>query len=367
MTGKTIRLLHAADLHLDSAFSALTEEQARQRRQESRELLDRLTAQVKLEGAQLVLLAGDLFDSWRVYPETVERLRFALEAMDCPVFISPGNHDFYHPASPYATERWPDNVHIFREEALTAVELPELGCVVYGAAFTASSRQSRALAELSVPADGRIHIACLHGVVDGADTPYGPIPEGDIVRSGLDYLALGHIHQRSGPQRLGATDWAYPGCPEGRGFDELGEKGVLAGTVEKGGAQLRFVPMCRRRCHVLEADVTGRTARQALEEVLAPIPAEDICRVVLTGETGEEGVELAALERDLAGRCYVLQLRDDTRVAQDIWARAGEDSLRGLFLQELRCRYAAAGPEEQKKLDLAVRFGLAALDGRDVG
>lgn len=362
-----IKIIHAADLHLDSAFVGLTEKQARQRRQESRELLDRLTARVKLEEAQLVLLSGDLLDSSRVYPETVERLRAALAAMECPVFISPGNHDFYSPASPYATEKWPDNVHIFREEALAAVELPELNCVVYGAAFTAPARQGDVLAGFTVPEDGRIHIACLHGVVDGGDSPYGSISSEEIAGSGLDYLALGHVHQHGGLQRQGATWWAYSGCPEGRGFDEQGERGILTGTVDKGSVQLSFFPICRRRYHVLEADVTDRTARQALEEVLSPVPEEDICRVVLTGETGETGVELAALEREFAGRCYVLQLRDDTRVAQDIWARAGEDSLRGLFLQELRRRYDAADPEEQKKIDLAVRFGLAALDGRDVG
>lgn len=361
-----IKIIHAADFHLDSAFAGLTEEQARQRRQESRELLDRLTAQVKLEGAQLVLLPGDLFDGGHVYPETVERLRAALAAMECPVFIAPGNHDFYDPSSPYAAEKWPDNVHIFREEALTAVELPALGCVVYGAAFTSPYRQSRALADFSAPADGRVHIACLHGVVDGGDSPYGSISQEEIARSGLDYLALGHVHQCS-VQGQGSARWAYPGCPEGRGFDELGDKGILVGTVETGGAQLRFLPMCGRHYHILKADVTDRTVRQALESTLAAASAEDICRVILTGETGEEGIDLAALEREFGGRYYALQLRDETRVAQDIWARAGEDSLRGLFLQELRRRYDAADPQEQKKIDLAVRFGLAALDGRDVG
>ena len=36
-----IKLIHGADLHLDSPFSGLTPEQAAGRRQEQRELLDR--------------------------------------------------------------------------------------------------------------------------------------------------------------------------------------------------------------------------------------------------------------------------------------------------------------------------------------
>ena len=89
---------------------------------------------------------------------------------------------------------------------------------------------------------------------------------------------------------------------------------------------------------------------------------------VLTGETGDPGPDLPALESAFRERFYALELRDQTRPAQSLWARAGEDSLRGLFLQELRSRYdAAATAEEQAQIVQAVRFGLAALDGRDMG
>ena len=61
--------------------------------------------------------------------------------------------------------------------------------------------------------------------------------------------------------------------------------------------------------------------------------------------------------------CYA-----QTRPAQSIWARAGEDSLRGLFLGELRRRYEDASTEEERQqITQAVRFGLAALEGRDIG
>ena len=362
-----IRIIHAADFHLDSAFGGLTEEKARQRRQESRDLADRLAALVKAERAQLVLLAGDLFDGRRVYPETVERLCAALSNMDCPVFIAPGNHDPVVPGSPYLELTWPANVHIFREEELTGVEVPELNCVVYGAAFTSSQRQREALENFSAPADGRLHLACLHGVVDGGGSPYDVAAGEQIAGSGLHYLALGHVHQCSGLQRLGKTFWAYPGCPEGRGFDETGEKGVLSAVVSDVGAQVRFVPLCRRRYRILEADVTAVGVREALHHALAEM-AEDICRVILVGETEETALDAGALEREFADRAFALQLRDETRLACDVWARAGEDSLRGLFLSEMRRRYdGAADEEERKKIDLAVRYGLAALDGRDIG
>lgn len=362
------KIIHAADLHLDSAFGGLPEEKARQRRRESRELLDRLADLARTEKADLVLLAGDLFDGERVYPETIERLREALGGMACPVLIAPGNHDPYTPRSPYAAAPWPDHVHIFRERELTAVEFPELGCVVHGAAFTDTSRDDQVLAGFAAPEDGRVHLLCLHGDVNAPDSQYGSITKEQIAASGLDYLALGHVHQFSGLQRQGASFWAYPGCPEGRGFDELGEKGVLAGSVERGKAGLRFVPLCRRRYQILRADVTGATPRQAIEAAIPAASEQDVCRIILTGETGAEGVDLRELEAAYSHRFYALQLRDETRIARDIWARAEEDSLRGLFLRDLRERYEKASDEaEREKITLAVRFGLAALDGRDMG
>ena len=60
-------------------------------------------------------------------------------------------------------------------------------------------------------------------------------------------------------------------------------------------------------------------------------------------------------------------MRDETRIGADVWARAEEDSLRGMFLRTLREKYDAAQDDaERAQIDLAVRFGLAALDGRDM-
>ena len=362
------KIVHAADFHLDSAFGGLPTDKARERRRESRELVDRLADLVRAEEAEIVLLSGDLFDGERVFPETLERLKAALAGMGCPVFIAPGNHDPYTPHSPYAVQGWPENVHIFRSEAMEPVLLPDLDCVVCGAAFTAPGRMSPPLAGFTVPEDGRTYILCLHGDVGNPGSSYGPVLREQLASCGAHYAALGHVHQCSGVQRDGGTFWAYPGCPEGRGFDELGDKGVLAGTVNQDGAEMRFVPLCRRRYRILEADVTNASPREALEAAMPETAAQDICRIVFTGEADEEGIDLPALETAYREKFYALELRDKTRPAQALWARAGEDTLRGLFLQEMKGRYDAAPSEEAREgIALAVRFGLAALEGRDIG
>lgn len=362
------KIVHAADFHLDSAFGGLPTDKARERRRESRELVDRLAKLVRTEGAEIVLLPGDLFDGERVYPETLERLKAAMAGMGCPVFIAPGNHDPYTAHSPYAALGWPANVHIFRDEAVEGIVLPDLDCVVHGAAFTSVWRNTPPLAGYAVPNDNRVHLLCLHGEVGNPSGRYGPILREQLGASGAHYAALGHVHQCSGLQKDGGTYWAYPGCPEGRGFDELGDKGVLVGTVDQDGADMAFVPLCRRRYRVLEADVTDASPRQALEAVTPETAEQDICRIIFTGETDEAGLDLPALESACREKFYFLELRDKTRPARELWARAGEDTLRGLFLQEMKGRYDAAPSEEaREEIALAVRFGLAAMEGRDLG
>ena len=96
-----VKLLHAADLHLDSPFAGLEPEEALARRRLQRGLPLALARLARAEGCSLLLLAGDVFDGARVTPETVEALQTAFEEAALPVLIAPGNHDPYHSRSPY--------------------------------------------------------------------------------------------------------------------------------------------------------------------------------------------------------------------------------------------------------------------------
>ena len=360
-----LTILHAADLHLDAPFASLAPEQARRRRAEQRELLERLAALARTQQADLVLLSGDLLDSGETYHETVQALSSALGRMEAQVFIAPGNHDFYSPRSIYAGTRWPENVHIFSTVQVESVELPALGCVVHGAAFTTPLADRSPLMGFSAPRDGRTHLMVLHGDVDGRGR-YGPIRTEDIASSGLTYLALGHVHACSGLQRAGGTWWAYPGCPEGRGFDELGDKGALLVRVDGGEVCAEFVPLALRRYGILTVDVSAAPSPEAA--LLSALPEgtqRDCYRLILTGER-ETAPDLAALEALAAPRFYSLSLRDETRPRRDLWARSDEDSLTGLFLRQMRRRLAEeTDARARARLEQAARFGLAALENRE--
>ena len=316
------KILHTADFHLDSAFTALPEEKARLRRQEARQLTDRLVDYANDHGVELLLLAGDLFDSDQLYGQTAQELARSLAR--------------------------------FRGHA-----------VVYGAAFTAPAAPAGIPGSLGPEDEGLARILLLHGEVGVRDSRYRAMTLKDVEQSGADYLALGHVHAFGGVQQAGRTFWAYPGCPEGRGFDELGDKGFLTGTVEPGQVKLTFVPFARHRYQWLTADVTGVDPLEALRRELPPHPEADIFRMVLTGET-EEPPRLDALYDALSPDCFYLELQDRTTRCRDLWEHCGEDTLRGLFLRDLRQRYDAAPEEEKPRLLQAARFGLAALENREL-
>ena len=370
-----MKLLHASDFHLDSPLTGLSPEKSAQRRRELREIPARLAALAKDEGADLVLLPGDLFDGERVHPETVRALAQALEVMAVPVFIAPGNHDYFHERSPYAASNWPDQVHIFTSPELQAIELPELNCVVHGCAFITPHREDDPIAGFAAPDDGKLHLLCVHGEV-GLTGNYGPIDPRSLERSGAAYAALGHVHTANSG-KAGKTLWACPGCPEGRGFDELGPKGALIVSFDENvrmgitsldgppmtpidmGIQpvaARFVPVCKRQYSVETVDVNDFAAALPTGE------SPDFVRIILAGESLDIP-DLTALAAQAAPHFFHVELRDRTTLPTELWARGSEDSLTGLFLREMRARLDSAEGNERDKLLLAARFGLAALEG----
>ncbi len=358
-----IRILHAADLHLDSPFQALGREGAIRRRAEQRELLQRITAAAREHRADIAVFAGDLFDSENIFSDTGLVVSRALSDMGIPVFIAPGNHDWYGPRSAWERLELGENVHVFTGEEISCIELPELGARVWGSAFTQRYRDPP-LAGFEAEKNGDIiDIMVLHGEVGNPGSAYGAVSEQELSCSGMDYVALGHVHTFSGLRRAGQTFYAWPGCPEGRGFDETGEKGVLLAELSPGRCGMEFIPVAGRRYEIVEADLTD--APDALAAVQAALPADterDIYRIRLTGQT-ETAPDTAGLYRALEGRFFALELRDETRPCPDIWEAEGTDSLKGLFLSRLRRMLDTAEDDESReRVTQAARWGLLAME-----
>lgn len=358
-----IRMMHAADLHLDSPFAALAPEQAAQRREEQREMLRRLAEECAIKDCELLLLSGDLFDSDRVYRETADMLRETLQGLKARVFIAPGNHDPYSPLSPYATLSWPENVHIFHSRSVEAVRLETPAVNVYGAAFT-EPRETGLMNGFLADADDRPKVMVLHGVLGEEDSVYNPISEIAVGVSGLDYLALGHVHKQE-IRQVGRTTVGNPGFAMGRGFDELGPGHALYVEIEDGACRVEPIELGCRIYQTLTVSVT-EDALAAVEAALPEDTERDIYRITLTGTC--PAPDLEALTDALSPRFYALELIDKTLPPLELWKDVEEDSLKGEFLRQLKACYDAedAGEEDRRLVARAAGIGLALMEGREV-
>lgn len=350
-----LKILHSADWHLDAPFSSFSPERRALLIQAQRRIPDRIARLCREEKCDLVLLSGDLFDGDSTR-ETARILYRALERMDVPVFISPGNHDFYTPDSPWSKELWPDNVHIFTGD-MEYIDLPRLNCRVYGAGYR-SMDCPPLLDNFRAEGDG-YRIGILHADPTRANSPYCPVTAAQAAASNLHYLALGHIH-KSGSFHAGSTLVGWPGCPMGRGWDETGEKGLYIVTLEE-SASIRSIPLDTMRFTEESVDI-GMDALQALQKILPPTPCDDFFRITLTG-SGD--VDLNTLRSTLE-HLPNLELLNHTEPPTDLWEDAGEDSLRGVYFRMLQeALFSADGPEEQRIL-LAAEISKRLLEGREV-
>ena len=315
-----ITVLHTADWHIDAPLRNFTEHQRRELRSAMLSLPGQIADLCLREDCDLALLAGDIFDG-PYTREGYEAVYRALQRMEIPVFIAPGNHDPYREDSIWVRETWPENVYLFRSQEITSFSIEELDCRVYGAAFTAAQ----------------------------------------LREAGLDYAALGHIHAR-GEFRSGAGLCAWPGCPMGKGWDETGTKGVLVTQLGE-TARTRFLPLELPRFFD-ESVAAGEDPVAALASMLPPGGSRDHFRIRLTGEVRPGDTD--GLARRFSRHWPNLTILDETVPLGDLWEGAEADSLSGLFFRTLR-EGAQNAPEEEVHLyELAARIGRRILEGREV-
>ncbi len=382
---RSLQILHAADFHLGSPFSTLPQSKAAVRRAEQQDTFLDMIRLCEEKSVQILLIAGDLLDAVRV---SAEQQRLLIQAFsrikDTHVFISPGNHDPIYKSSPYETIEWPENVHIFKG-SWEGMRVESLNAVIWGAAF----RSARQLPTLC-PQDFRvssfektdaetIHLGVVHGeLIRGKrkETAYNPIRMDFIENSGLDYLALGHIHDASAITRSGRTRFAYSGCPEARGYDEAGPRGVYIGTVGKSKVSLKYVCLNKRNFYTLTVPVDGcgtqgelfETVRIFLEEKYSDDFERSAYRLTLVGAVPQDFVpNTEALRNKLKELCFDARVYDATTAMIDPQRLRAEKSPRGVFVDKLLCdkeKAMASGDEELvASIDLALKLGLRSFEG----
>lgn len=345
-----LKIIHCADIHFDSVMSGIKDPKKLNIRREDMKKTFQNIIDLASE-ADMLLISGDLFDAKKVSKTTLEFLKEEfLKISNVKVFIVAGNHDPLTDNSVYKTFDFGKNVHIFGTQT-ECVQLPD--CDVYGVSFKTANDERELLSHFSVKNPEKVNICLMHGNLLGTD--YNPIKIKDIEKSGLDYLALGHIHKASEIKKAGATHYAYSGCPEGKGYDESGEKGVYKLELIKGNIiNSEFVPVASRMYIDDEVDVSGaKNYDEISEKIMKKYKGEKhIYRFTLTGEC-EFSFDTAVLEEKI--EAFLVTVCDKTKPCIDFKKASGEFSLKGLFL-----KYALEDKENltDEEFNDAIKAGL---------
>lgn len=371
-----VKIIHTADIHLDSPFSLLDVQKAQMRKNELRETFSAIVKLAESEKADIMMIAGDLFDSGFVTKETTELLVSLFSSVpSCRFVIAPGNHDYIWGHSPYRKENFPKNVYIFDNEQISCFSFPEINVDVYGYAFASDSYTENPLEKKIQLQRSRINILVAHADV-GGKSKYAPITNSDIMKSGFDYIALGHIHAGGKVQTVGNTYYAYSGCPEGRSFDECGVKGVIVAEFSKNATQLsadfRSHRTCKRRYEKINVDITGVSSQDALFDCVKnaveneKFDSDVLLRVRLTGRISPETTlypkKLTAASLGL----FYLEVEDAVVPLLNYDELKNDISVKGAFFRELLPLLQSENEDERRTAAAALRYGLAALDGNDV-
>ena len=434
-----VKLIHTADLHLDSAFrSRFTKEEAENRRQKQlmawKELLS-FAVEKKVHG---VLIAGDLFDSPVVSHGTMDFfLSTIAEHPEISFFYLRGNHDTENTFR--YQENLPKNLFLFSEKGkkyrlkdkllLAGVEygtkdifFGENGGAVQragqsveqGVRREAGQEEEQGVGKETEQADGQAvapeigqeatkeaiseseqglakeeeskslklkeedcNILLLHGALYQG-TPKRDSFQGEegiflknLERLPLSYIALGHIHKGGEGKLNNGALWAYPGCLQGRGFDEEGERGFLYLKVEEEKKEIRkeFIPIKQGEFRILEIELQGDEGTLAclkkIEEEMekASISKEDSLRILLKGKKDlEQERNLRYLKLQLQDSVFFLEIQDESELSWNREEAMKEKSLKGEFLRVL----AAADNLSNEEQEEIIALGMGLLQGGEL-
>lgn len=371
-----MKILHTGDIHLDSPFSRLDAHRAEARREDLRATFKAMMQYARENGIDMILIAGDLFEDKFVSRETVAMLIREFSAFARPVVIAPGNHDCITAGSIWEKNVFPDNVYIFTDPTLTYFPFDEYGADVYGYAFTAPARTDSPLSGARVNDPARINLLCAHGDTTSPLSNYCPITRADIAAFGADYAALGHIHNPEPIVSDGARAYAYCGCLEGRGPDEIGPKGAIVAEIEKrdgiASVQARRVRFSRRRYEKCTVDCTGADTTALIEDALAReiekngYGEDTLLRATLTGSVSPSLViDTHALEAQFSS-VFSLEITDETIPQLDAREFENDRTVRGAFYRAMVKKIENASPREREIAVRALRYGLAAIAGENI-
>lgn len=351
-----MKILHTSDLHIGSPLtSRLSKDKVRERKAELLSGFERMIEEAVYQRVQAVIIAGDLFDTERITKSNAERVIGAMARYPYLDFLYlPGNHE--KKALLECGVPLPDNLKIFGED-WTYFD--------YGEVMIVGRQQitSEAFAALELGYE-KTNVVVLHGALQDGRSAGEIIGKRDLVGKGIDYLALGHYHSYSRHEIDDTGIAVYAGTPEGRGFDEVGEKGFVIIDADGRRANHTFVPFAKRMLRIADVDLGGADSRSEVnsrvDKALWGIPHTDLVRVRLCGKRSPElFVDEDAIRSRWQSAFYHFEIKDESGIRIDPEDYKYDRSLKGEFIRLVASKKDISDVEKDK----IIRTGLAALMG----
>lgn len=367
----SLKLLHTSDLHLGAKLGNFAGNADRQRRQLAR-AFEKIVQVAVNKNVDLVLVAGDIFDSLSPDKEYLTTVRQGLDkliAKQIYCAVIPGNHDYLADNSPYKKSEFQlesEYFKLFTDPEIDSWLLADLDLVVYGAAITKQKSKRSQLDGFRRDDSAKHAVLLLHGSIDLQQTPDNyPLLQKDLKQADVDYIALGdwHSYLEVIPDKA-----YYCGSPEFLSYSQSGAGSV--NLVEIEGKQTKVTRENISELNVVDLNLAiedyqdGSALERAILEhkgkgVIAQITFTGIRRLELTWS-------LAKLQEKLAEEFFVLQCKDETRLEIDETTLKAypETTIIGKYIREVESLREANEYDEQVLKD-ALQLGVHMLKGEE--
>ena len=340
-----IKMIHCSDIHLDAVMSGLTDKtKAEERRNEILLTFVRMVRYAAKNGIKAVLIVGDLFDSIRISPATIDIVEKCITGnRDIDFYYVAGNHE--KDAFLRELSEIPENLKTFSDRKTYRYDDEKL---------TITSADDPEELNL-LPED--FNIVLYHGT----------IKPNAWKGKNIDYLALGHFHELKEGSLGSRGRYCYSGCLEGRGFDECGEKGFIRLNIINGILEPIFMQASKRTIHEIEVDVSNARGTGDVDAFISDalerrnVPEEDLIKIVLKGDTSQD-INTGYLTKKYSDEYYAVRIVDETSLPDQHESNPQYDiSLKGEFV---RLVMEKEWPEHEKQE--VIRIGTQALGGNRI-
>jgi len=338
-----VNFIHTADLHLGLEFRSVNfdRQKANERRIELWNTFERIVRKAIEDEVDFLLIAGDLFEEEYFTLKDINRVKDTFsKANKVNIVVVAGNHDPLNKKSLYKVVDWPENVSILGLSTLEKKEFKEKNTNIYGYSWDKGEVNEDVFSNFDGLDESKINILIIHGDVLSRESKYLPLDKNLLLQMGFDYIALGHIHKPI----IFTDKMAYSGSPEPLDFGEMGEHGIIQGTITKNGTNINFIPFSKRIFVEKEIELNEAMGYMDIINKILNCDKErnrskNLYRLILRGIL-DPNVEFNVkdIERSLKDDFYYIEIIDDTTIDYDLdaLARENKDNIIGYFIEEMK-------------------------------